>query len=388
MRSITQSIVLDRLQQALATRGIDLKRQAILEVAAETFGFLDGNAFVAAMKEGRFDPPAAETLGVVWHEDHRLTVLRDPLSASVYAIDTCAVAPATRAVRLGISPYGGLLQMPSGETDAASTVSRPAGGARKPEIVHVVDNRGNSNDPDVADWSHLLTTTNDIDVGCGPVHRVEAWRMARVDGKLHFAITASEEYDDHEQAVPALRSFQAYTEDRRTAVERLGGIVRCHDDTFFGRIEFELLLPADLACDVDDVRDWHEVIAILLGADHNGVTATFGPQVWVKDNALDTNPEGPVDFDVTVEVLLMGSAAARETEDYKDSSDDLQMAVFAPDWVRDWKGPFHVRVKDEIVRYLHERDTDAGSIDEGILRTVMPGNADYLRQQPDIGDPV
>jgi len=385
MRSTTQNIVLDRLQKALASRGVDWRRSAILEIASETFGFLDGNAFVAAMKEGRFDPPAAEMLGVAWHDGQKLTVLRDPLSDAVYALETEALPAATRHVRLGVSPYGGLLRMPDDAFETAGAAAEPIEGSlsltvasvvtrtlddgrtaftltsnpdadeKKPDIVYVVDNQGGSNDPEVAEWRHLLTAEDDIHVHCDPVHWADAWRMARVDGRLHFAITAGEEYDGHEQAVLALRSFQTYVEARAEAIGRVGGIIRCHDDTFFGRIELEVMLPVDLAAKVDDIRDWHEAIAILLGADHEAVTARFGPQTWVKDDALDTDPEGETDIDVTVEVLLMGSKAARAVEDYRDSSDEFQMAVLAPDWIRNWKGPFYVEVADGIADYLDDR---------------------------------
>lgn len=463
MRSITQNIVLDRLQQALVSRGVTLKRHTVLEVAAETFGFLDGNAFVAAMKEGRFDPPVAEHLGTALHAGRKLALLRDPITTSVYALEMQALPPATKDVRLAMSPYGGLLRLP--DTDCVDLATSDQGGTtteetrigtrmvddgrtaftldrkgpsdQKGKVVYVIDNQGGSNDPEVAEWRHLLSEENDITVDCAPVQWADAWRMARVDGKLYFAITAGEEYDGHDQAVMALRSFQAYVDDKAQPIRRLGGIIQCHDDVFFGRIELEVLLPVELARDVDGIDDWHEAIAILLGAENDGVVATFGPQVWVKDNAMDTHPGGDTRFDVSVEVLLMGSKAAREIEDSRDSSDDLQMAIFAPDWIRDWKGPFYIQVADEIAQYLEGRadmnggaetaneeddeneddrpkdavcddcdgtiDYDTGIcpgcnrdwskdgesvIDEGILATVLPEDSDHLKRQSDIGDPV
>lgn len=395
MRSITQTIVLDRLQQALATRGIDLKRHTVLEVAAETFGFHDGNAFVAAMKEGRFDPPAAEPIGVAWHEGTKLTVLRDPLSTFVYAVEFDALPLSGRDINFGLSPYGNLLRVPDMDNDGIPVpqpVARQALAGDDEQgvfyIARVTDDAGTQTHARVAPYSHLLMPGADIQVNCGPIRSVSADRLALMDGRLHFVIMAQQQCRDAEQADHMLQSFQTYMDERREGVRRLGGTMRCIEESDSTNIRMEVLLPVEATRDVDNIDDWHEAIAILLGADRDGVTATFGPQVWVKDNALDTNPEGPVDFDVTIEVLLMGSVAARETEDCRDSSDDLQKAALAPDWIRDWKGPFHVKVEDEIARYLDQRENDHGGIDEGFLRTVMPLDADDLKRRSDIGDPV
>jgi len=359
MRSITQNIVLDRLQNALASRGVDLKRSAVLEIASETFGFVDGNAFVAAMKEGRFDPPVAEPLGMLDVQGCTLALLRDPTNQATYALDLTALPAATRKTRMAVSPYGRLLQLP--DQDAATTrtvlTAPPVPVRVDRKIVHVVDHTGHASDPEVDAWRHLLDTQHDIEIECEPVGCIDvtAHGMARIEGRLFFVFGFGEEYDSHEAGIWAARRYADHVAARTPIISRLGGIMMWEDDTAFGRVDATLFLPADLAHDVDDIRDWHEAIAILMGADHETVTATFGPQVWVKDDALDTDPEGETDIDVTVEVLLMGSKAAREVEDYRDSSDEFQSAVLAPDWIRDWKGPFYVEVADGIADYLDDR---------------------------------
>lgn len=363
MRSITQNIILDRLQRALASRGVDLKRTAVLEIAAETFGFMDGNAFVAAMKEGRFDPPEAEMLGTVWHDDRRLTVLQDPLHASIYALDAEALTEATGKARFGVSPYGALLRLPD-DRIAGSDIPAPmpvmtpsCANPAKGEITFVVTPDGHGVDPEVAAWRHLLDDERDIEIECESLGHLDVTcnRMARVDGRLFFAFTFEQEYDSHEEGVAESIDHAAYFAAREPFFRRLGGSIRMTDDMRAGRIEIVALLPTNVAKDVDDRRDWQDAVAILLGDRHEAVMATFGPQVWVKDDAHDQDPEGDVEFDVSVDLLLMGSDAAREIEDYRDSSDELQRGVLAPDWIHDWKGPFYVVVASQIPDYLDDR---------------------------------
>ncbi|MHD0644400.1 hypothetical protein ACYPKM_02035 [Pseudomonas aeruginosa] len=78
------------------------------------------------------------------------------------------------------------------------------------------------------------------------------------------------------------------------------------------------------------------------------VIATFEPQAWVDDYAIPVDPEGETTFDVTPEILVMGKAAAMKIEDGRESSDDFQFAQNAPAWIKKWKGPFRISVKDEI----------------------------------------
>lgn len=435
MRSITQNIVLDRLQRALVSRGVDMKRSAVLEVAAESFGFLDGNAFVAAMKEGRFDPPFAEVLGVVRHGDSQLTVLRDPVAASVYAIDTDALDDAVRGVRFGASPYGGLLRMPdetfgqgADESPAPGTDGRmevvvgssssevlsdgrvrqtvsflPAGPDAKSSplstLVFVTDRDGNTVDEHVAEWSEFLSPDREIEVGHGPVSGVMANQMVRIDGRLHFAFVATMECESHEQGLDGLRRMQEYVDDRAEAIRRVGGWIRCVPCTADGAIrsvEMETFLPAILAQYVDDASDWREAVGILLGAKHQEVLATFGPQVWVDDDAHEVDPQGDTEFDVAFEVLLMGSARARDLRDYRDESDDLRMAAFAPDWIRNWNGPFYVTVEDEIGTYLDrkeskapaptatEGDVESGPADEAVAGAASTGAAAGMTKDDEV----
>lgn len=82
------------------------------------------------------------------------------------------------------------------------------------------------------------------------------------------------------------------------------------------------------------------------------IKATFVPQAWVNDHAIEVDADGETVFDVTYIVLAMGREKAMEIDDNRDSSDALIYAETAPQWMRDWKGPFRVEVANEIKNYF------------------------------------
>lgn len=81
----------------------------------------------------------------------------------------------------------------------------------------------------------------------------------------------------------------------------------------------------------------------------NRYQAEFHPQAWVNDNAIPVDPEGPTTWDCTrfigeigathpgwlVRTLLNG-----DDECGKDYDDILRTDPAAPEWVREWRGPF------------------------------------------------
>lgn len=82
------------------------------------------------------------------------------------------------------------------------------------------------------------------------------------------------------------------------------------------------------------------------------IIATFRPQAWVNDYAVDVDPEGPTMFDVTAHVVALGRERALQIKDGDYSSDGLRELATAPAWVRDWSGPFSVSVEDAIAEYF------------------------------------
>lgn len=82
------------------------------------------------------------------------------------------------------------------------------------------------------------------------------------------------------------------------------------------------------------------------------VLATFHPQVWVRDDALEVDPSGLRTWDVTEEIQAMGREPALALEDDDFDSDDLRHSDRAPVWIKDWSGPFWVEVAESIQGYF------------------------------------
>lgn len=66
--------------------------------------------------------------------------------------------------------------------------------------------------------------------------------------------------------------------------------------------------------------------------------ATFHPQAWVNDYAVPADAEGPTTWDV-------GSDGDGMRDDTYES-DNLRFHPNAPEWVRDWCGPFYISLAD------------------------------------------
>jgi hypothetical protein len=81
------------------------------------------------------------------------------------------------------------------------------------------------------------------------------------------------------------------------------------------------------------------------------VYATFIPQAWSDDHLIPVDPLGDASFDVTAEIKAMGMIAARQIADYTSSSDQLRYAASAPQWVKDWPGPYSIEVEESIAEY-------------------------------------
>lgn len=78
------------------------------------------------------------------------------------------------------------------------------------------------------------------------------------------------------------------------------------------------------------------------------IRATFHPQAWVNDYALDADPEGAVSWEVTPAYLaeLFEKLGEEVLESNTYESDDLRYDPAAPEWVRNWGGPFWVELDE------------------------------------------
>lgn len=111
-------------------------------------------------------------------------------------------------------------------------------------------------------------------------------------------------------------------------------------------------------------------------------TARFFPEAWVRDQAVEVDPEGETQWDVTEHVLahrdywedmmreesaLTGSSSTVElewSEGVMDRDDLLRSDSNAPAWIREWNGPFTIRVyrssAQPKIEVLHSREPDSG----------------------------
>lgn len=140
------------------------------------------------------------------------------------------------------------------------------------------------------------------------------------------------------------------------------------------QITFDLADPDTLTDDGDTVQ----ILADdepLIGIDHEGVicwpdgenakrlvafgpqryTARFYPQAWIKDHAVGVDAQGDVEWDVTEAVHALPAdyraELLREIDDDSDHEaldrdDLLQSDPRAPRWVREWNGPFSIRIRE------------------------------------------
>lgn len=67
--------------------------------------------------------------------------------------------------------------------------------------------------------------------------------------------------------------------------------------------------------------------------------AIFTPQAWVNDYAIAVDPEGPTEWDV--------GDVPDDMQDGSYESDELRLHPNAPQWARDWSGPFYIEIDRE-----------------------------------------
>lgn len=102
-----------------------------------------------------------------------------------------------------------------------------------------------------------------------------------------------------------------------------------------------------------------------------GYIARFSPEAWINDNAVPADPQGPTEWDATqmvtsTELEPYFAALLRVGADPIDTSDALKADAHAPQWVRDWTGPFTIRVRkaepDETMPPSYRRSPQAGDL--------------------------
>jgi hypothetical protein len=79
--------------------------------------------------------------------------------------------------------------------------------------------------------------------------------------------------------------------------------------------------------------------------------ADFSPEAWIRDQAIPVDPEGPTEWETHFDGLT-DEAKNRilSHEDGLDNDDLLKDDPAAPEWVREWRGPFSIHVRKEDTR--------------------------------------
>lgn len=82
--------------------------------------------------------------------------------------------------------------------------------------------------------------------------------------------------------------------------------------------------------------------------------AHFTPEAWVRDQAIEVDSEGPQTWDCTrfaTENIayLVSLPAGDDLADafgVIDNDDVFKADPDAPEWVREWRGPFTIRIQE------------------------------------------
>lgn len=79
--------------------------------------------------------------------------------------------------------------------------------------------------------------------------------------------------------------------------------------------------------------------------------AEFSPQAWQRDQAIPVDPEGDTEWDATDFIVSALGAeddhewAERTISRGQDYDDILRQDPSAPEWIRDWRGPFDTYIR-------------------------------------------
>jgi hypothetical protein len=180
--------------------------------------------------------------------------------------------------------------------------------------------------------------------------------LAVVDGKVHHVVSLRHPCAPHEDgARDTLARLLERVQDRvAPLLERIGGWWILEDEGDL--MSLTAYIPITVSEDVHDLGSWKEAIAHLFGDRRNGsVHAKYVPQAWVKDQAVDVDPDGPTSIDITWEILTMDREEALTFHDDREFTEGLIDAVMAPDWIRNRQGPSSIEARVAVDRFFEAR---------------------------------
>ena len=198
-------------------------------------------------------------------------------------------------------------------------------------------------------------SADEIEVGMGPQRTAEIGYSALVDGKIYLAPTIKAFHFDAEDSVRAMMEnrdeLQEHAEAIESAIKAVSGMVMLEEDS--EAVTLTVFIPLSEAKQASSLEDWREALEDLLtpGGSGERVMATFRPQTSIGDSCYDADCLDDDGIDVTYEVKLMGEDAARMLYDHEDEAESLKDALRAPEWVREWMGPFGIEVRRAVADY-------------------------------------
>jgi len=188
-------------------------------------------------------------------------------------------------------------------------------------------------------------------------HEFNAGRTARFRGRNHHVISVDFQWgvDLAYDQDNAFHDWVSLGDTVRASVVALGGIVIPDADATDNCHRLYILLPLDIAEAAASHNDYLNAVDYLINSafpdDPKSVFADFRPQVWQNDYANPADPEGDTRYDVTFEILAMGSKNSELM--LADCCDQLKDAHLAPDWIKERAGlPFEIDVDAEDVEEL------------------------------------
>ena len=76
------------------------------------------------------------------------------------------------------------------------------------------------------------------------------------------------------------------------------------------------------------------------------ITLQFVTQAWINDYAIEADPQGPTTWEVPLSELREEYSCQAFWEDEHEKRDQMRYHANAPQWIKDWPGPFEVEFED------------------------------------------
>lgn len=154
-----------------------------------------------------------------------------------------------------------------------------------------------------------------------------------------------------------LREVRAYVSHIAPRIEAIGGHIFVVEDDGPGsdRHTIEVLIPfSHISKHAEDFDDWKcQLARLLMPAGGPRVIARFHGGVIQGGRWLSVEPPGESTWDVTPEIISVHEMTALAITDDDFTSENFALAKSAPQWIREWIGPFRIEVQEQIRAYFH-----------------------------------